>query len=175
MAFSESLKKKVRRRAHFCCCLCKSLGVEVHHIIPQEEGGPETEDNAAPLCPTCHETYGANLQKRKFIREARDLWYEICDKRYASDPDRLDEISITLKNAATKSDLENAVSKLQTLLRDTINDPGMSFEATAQAVTHVSTMIAPGVGVNRQCKKCGTMIGLYVGDQGKCPQCGTPW
>jgi len=44
------------------------MGVEVHHIISQEEGGSDREENAAPLCPSCHETYGANPQKRKFIK-----------------------------------------------------------------------------------------------------------
>jgi len=104
MAFAEALKAKVRKRAHLICCLCKSVGVEVHHIVPQEEHGADTEDNAAPLCPSCHETYGANPQKRKFIREARDLWYEICEKRYASDPERLDEIQRLLKNAVSRDD-----------------------------------------------------------------------
>ena len=60
MSFSKPLKVKVRKKAHLMCCLCKEMGVEVHHIIPQEDAGPDTEDNAAPLCPTCHETYGAN-------------------------------------------------------------------------------------------------------------------
>lgn len=97
MAFPEKLKIDIRRRAHFSCCLCKSLGVEIHHIEPQEEGSPDTDDNAAPLCPSCHETYGANPQKRKFIREARDLWYEICEKRYATDPQQLKIIEDALK------------------------------------------------------------------------------
>jgi hypothetical protein len=92
MAFSEALRASVRRKAHHSCCMCKTLGVEVHHITPQEEEGPDTEDNAAPLCPTCHEIWGANRLKRKFIREARDLWYEICSKRFASDADRLTEL-----------------------------------------------------------------------------------
>jgi hypothetical protein len=104
MAFTEALKTRVRKRAHLACCLCKSMGVEVHHVIPQEEGGPDTEDNAAPLCPSCHETYGANPQKRKFIREARELWYEICEKRFASDPERLDEIKRLLKKTVSYDD-----------------------------------------------------------------------
>jgi 5-methylcytosine-specific restriction endonuclease McrA len=53
MAFTETLKLTVKRKAHFSCCLCHSLGVEVHHIVPQAEGGPDTEDNAAPLCRRC--------------------------------------------------------------------------------------------------------------------------
>ncbi len=85
MPFSETLKKTIRKRAHMACCLCHELGVEIHHIIPQEMGGPDTEDNTAPLCPTCHERYGANPLKRKFIAEARDNWFEICERRFASD------------------------------------------------------------------------------------------
>jgi hypothetical protein len=83
MPFSEQLKLQVRRKAHFKCCLCHALGVEIHHIIPQAEGGVDTEDNAAPLCPSCHDIYGANPEKRKFIRESRDFWYELCERRFA--------------------------------------------------------------------------------------------
>ncbi len=83
MPFAEKLKLEIRRKAHFKCCLCHSLGVEIHHIIPEAEKGPDTEDNAAPLCPTCHDIYGDNPKKRKFIKEARDLWYELCEHRFA--------------------------------------------------------------------------------------------
>ena len=93
MAFAESVKLTVKRKAHFSCCLCHKIGVEVHHIQPQAEGGPDSEDNAAPLCPSCHDDYGANPGKRKFIRETRDFWFDICSKRYASDADRIAEIS----------------------------------------------------------------------------------
>lgn len=48
MGFGEPLKLKVKKKAHFHCCLCKAVGVEIHHILPQEEGGPDTIDNAAP-------------------------------------------------------------------------------------------------------------------------------
>lgn len=92
MGFPETVKTSVRRKSHLQCCLCKSLGVEIHHIIPQAEGGPDTEDNAAPLCPSCHETYGANPVKRKMITEARDLWYEVCERRYAPDADRVERL-----------------------------------------------------------------------------------
>ncbi len=112
MPFPETLKLTIKRRAHFMCCLCHSLGVEVHHIVAEAEDGPDTEDNAAPLCPSCHEIYGANAQKRKFIREARELWYDICERRYVSDPDRIDELGSILSETATKADLEQAVQHL---------------------------------------------------------------
>ncbi len=89
MPFSEDIKLAVKRKSHFKCCLCHALGVEIHHIVPQSEGGQDTADNAAPLCPSCHETYGGNSRKQKFIREARDFWYEHCERRYAADPEYL--------------------------------------------------------------------------------------
>jgi hypothetical protein len=112
MGFSESLKLGIKRRAHFQCSLCHALGVEIHHITPEADGGPDTEDNAAPLCPTCHETWGANPDKRKFIREARDFWYEVCAKRYASDKDLLERIASDVKGGLSKQDLEDAITRV---------------------------------------------------------------
>jgi hypothetical protein len=82
MAFSEAKKLAVKRKSHFRCVVCRTPGVEIHHIIPQAEGGEDSIENAAPLCPTCHEIYGANPTKRKFIIEARDFWYELCEREY---------------------------------------------------------------------------------------------
>jgi hypothetical protein len=92
MAFTEKLKLEVKRAGHFCCCVCRAAGVEIHHLIPQCEGGPDTFDNAAPLCPSCHETYGANPTKKKFLTEARDFWYEVCEKKHAPQGMALSEI-----------------------------------------------------------------------------------
>ena len=82
MVFSEELKKKVREMAAFKCCMCEKSGIQVHHILPEEENGPDTIDNAAPLCPSCHDIYGANPIKRKEIRERRDFWYKYVEKTY---------------------------------------------------------------------------------------------
>lgn len=111
MAFSEQLKLRVRKMAHFQCCLCHSLGVEIHHIVPQAEGGPDSEDNAAPLCPSCHETYGANPVKRKFVKEARDFWYEVCEKRYASDKDQLDRLVGLIESTIKRDELAEVLDQ----------------------------------------------------------------
>lgn len=179
MGFSEQLKLKIKRRAHFCCSLCHAVGVEVHHIIPAAEGSLDTEDNAAPLCPSCHETYGANAEKRKFIREARDFWYEICEKRYASDPARLEEIADLIKDKASKSDLKKGVDKIIDMLQ-TIADRSDTSQAEKQReVSQLSGTIGitpfGGVSAGRYCERCHTYIGLLVGDQGRCPSCGAPW
>ncbi len=60
--------------------------VEVHHIIPQSDNGPDTLDNAAPLCAGCHSDYGGNPDKRKQIKEMRDFWYDLCATRYTNSP-----------------------------------------------------------------------------------------
>lgn len=123
MAFSEDLKLAVKKKSHFSCCLCKSIVIEIHHIIPHEEKGSDTEDNAAPLCPSCHEMYGANPVKRKFIRETRDFWYEICAKRFASDPDRFDEIKQLLEKTVSYDDLQNLKDELLSHIKHEIDTP----------------------------------------------------
>jgi len=80
MPFSPKIKSEVRKKAHYRCCLCSGQPVEVHHIKPENEGGSNTIDNAAPLCANCHADYGNNPDKRKEIRERRDFWYEQCAK-----------------------------------------------------------------------------------------------
>jgi hypothetical protein len=38
------------------CCLCrKRHRVQVHHIVPEAEGGTDDVDNGIPLCPNCHD------------------------------------------------------------------------------------------------------------------------
>jgi hypothetical protein len=75
LPFSEKLKLEVKQKANFRCCRCQSIGVQVHHIIPQQDGGTDDIDNAAPLCPTCHDSFGGNPEKRKEIIQMRDWWY----------------------------------------------------------------------------------------------------
>ncbi len=81
MPFSENLKTALRHRAWHCCCRCHDRKpLEVHHIVPQAEGGPDTEDNAVPLCAQCHADWGGNPEKRKYLRDSRDSWFMRCDK-----------------------------------------------------------------------------------------------
>lgn len=49
MGFSEKVKEEARRKSGFRCVICQEPFVEVHHIIPQSEGGEDTIENAAPL------------------------------------------------------------------------------------------------------------------------------
>ena len=105
MTFPDPLRKSVRTRAHNQCCICEQVGIVIHHIIPQREGGPDTEENAAPLCPSCHDTYEYNSKKRNLIRERRDTWYKICSNRETGGPE-LAEFSAVLQNLPLKEDIE---------------------------------------------------------------------
>jgi hypothetical protein len=143
MGFDEQLKLRVKRRAHFRCCLCHDLYVEVHHIVPEADGGPDTEENAAPLCPSCHERYGANDTKRKFIRDAREFWYELCAERYkATDSAILERISSQLKNVATKAELAGVFSRLSAEIQAQLSNPKSSLESDLRLVAHVTSSIA---------------------------------
>lgn len=103
MAFSEAVKLSAKRKAHFKCCICQrpSVSLEAHHIIPQADGGTDDEDNAAPLCPTCHAEYGANPEKRTAIRVQRDFWYEVCERRYVLDSDKAERLAQLIEGATS--------------------------------------------------------------------------
>lgn len=81
MPFSDPLKTTVKRKANFTCCWCldRTNKVHVHHIVPESQSGPDTEENAAPLCGSCHDLYGNNPDHRKEVRLRRDHWYQICE------------------------------------------------------------------------------------------------
>jgi len=159
--------------------LCHAVYVEVHHIVAESESGSDTEDNAAPLCPSCHETYGRNPDKRKFIREARDFWYEICAKRFTGDADRLRQISEMVEQSATKQDIDKIIGLVKDMLEQIKASDEKTQDQKRKEVSQITGMLGMtpmgGVSIGRQCKKCGTTIGLFIGDQGCCPKCGEPW
>jgi len=83
MAFNQKIIDQVKELADFKCCRCKHISFEVHHIIPQSMGGPDTIENAAPLCPNCHTDFGDNPLKQKEITQMRDLWYKRVKEIYS--------------------------------------------------------------------------------------------
>jgi len=62
MPFSKKLKIEVKQKAHYTCCWCRKIeaSLDVHHIRPESEDGPNTFDNAVPLCKICHDMVGSN-------------------------------------------------------------------------------------------------------------------
>ena len=105
--FPQLTKKKVRSRAWFACCVCKkiSMGLEIHHIQPKAEGGINTEDNAAPLCPSCHRSFGGNQELRSRIREMRDDWYKKCEVLFTKES-RPNEVFNSIYDTFSVEELE---------------------------------------------------------------------
>lgn len=61
MGFSKTVKEEVFVKCARHCCVChKSAGlnIEVHHIIPQKQGGNDSIENAIALCFDCHADAG---------------------------------------------------------------------------------------------------------------------
>ncbi len=178
MPFSEKIKKKVRERAHYKCCLCRQHWVaHVNHIIPEEEDGPSIEDNAAPLCANCHGLYGQNPDKRKFIRGNRDFWYDLCDKSSPPDPEMIREIHDHLhKEVVTKKDLDNALKPLYSMVNQNL-PPSKKLQLISDVTSVISTAAistTPISGVmhtrvQTTCPKCNALSDMGTD---KCPYCG---
>jgi hypothetical protein len=129
MAFSEKIKLLAKQKAAFRCCLCHKPFVEIHHIIPQAEGGPDSLDNAAPLCSSCHDLYGGNPEKRKIIRQMRDYWWELMEnrqKRLTESP-HLDEYCEIHTNSYLENDLRTTKISLYHLI---FEDEGFNDSAS---------------------------------------------
>lgn len=177
MGFSENIKLNIRKRAHFKCCICQRPYVEIHHIIPEADGGENTEENAAPLCPWCHEIYGNDSKKRKYIQQARDAWYERCAKYNSLDSEKIDKIASQLNEKATKKDLENAVVEIHDLLVSIINKPNRTTKELVQEISDVSAAISTtALPYWVHCGYCGRIADSKEEiDSGICKHCGKPF
>lgn len=87
MPFDEETKRKVLLWCDRHCCLCKKAcgtNVEVHHIVPENDGGDSTIGNAIPLCLDCHGSIGqynpkhpkGSSYKTNEIKARREQIYE---------------------------------------------------------------------------------------------------
>src|SRR5664279_3673055 len=89
MPFPDSVRKESLVRSHRHCCVCHNFSgrdVNVHHIILESDGGPNTLDNAIVLCLRCHYEAGHYNPKHPLgtkyspeeLRRHRDQWWELC-------------------------------------------------------------------------------------------------
>ena len=185
MPFTDTLKDKVKRRAHFRCCICRNFFVEAHHIIPQADGGPDDIDNAAPLCPSCHDKFGNNPDKRKTIRQMRDQWYELCEKS-ESNPDvqqfstKLDGLYTGFQTLKSNQEEQNKVLRemrsLVTAFYGHQAEQAMQADTIADliSVSGIATgSVVPqnyGGGLGKTCQSCGQFVS---GNDSKfCSRCG---
>jgi rubrerythrin len=180
MSFDEGIKKEVKEKAAFRCCRCQEIGVEVHHIIPLEHGGPDTQDNAAPLCPNCHTFFGDNPKKRKEITQMRDWWYRKAEEQFPNHNEMLEKINTSLQNMQVNQ--TTSINELKGMLRNISDDmiDKMTPETAKITVSGIlntsvasSATLGNNVHANFSCSNCGTRIGLLIGSN-SCPTCGKP-
>lgn len=91
MGFSPTIKQQAIIASARHCCVChryKGVKIEVHHIIQEADGGPNTFENAIPLCFDCHSDAGhfndrhpkgTKFSKQELLK-SRDTWYEFIKK-----------------------------------------------------------------------------------------------
>lgn len=88
MGFSSQIKERVYIASARRCCVCKNFkgrNIEVHHIVQKADGGPDTFENAIPLCFDCHAEAGHYNPRHpkgaryspSELRAHRDAWYKI--------------------------------------------------------------------------------------------------
>src|SRR5437667_11791297 len=103
MPFPAEVRERALVAAARHCCVChryKGVKVEVHHIIPESDDGPNDLDNAIPLCLDCHTDAGhynpRHPRGTKFspteLKVARDTWYEIVWRGSIEPPDVADAL-----------------------------------------------------------------------------------
>lgn len=89
MPFSKPIREESLVRSHRYCCVCHEFSgrdVNVHHIIQESDGGPNTLDNAIVLCLRCHSEAGHYNSRHPLgakyspeeLRRHRDQWWEQC-------------------------------------------------------------------------------------------------
>ena len=136
--FSEATKEQARRLAFFKCCYCHERpGDDVHHLIPKEEGGTGELDNAILLCVQCHADYGHRPEKRAQLRQARDDWYEIVERRHA--PVALHQVE---EFNALRSDVHQMSKQLRLLTETIIGRFEAGSTGASEVVNIASTMIS---------------------------------
>ena len=77
MAVTRAQKRRLKEEASFECAVpnCKVTSpLQIHHIIHQEEGGLDTDDNLICLCSNHHGRYHENqIDRQSIIRYKQRL------------------------------------------------------------------------------------------------------
>jgi hypothetical protein len=179
MSFPEPIRNEALKKAHFMCVACHAPFVDVHHILPKGEGGTDTLDNAAPLCPGCHGIYGANPVYRKQIRQMRDNWYDVCEKKYGLSnvpvAQKLNEMSETLKTVRLDQvkyqDTLDQIKK--TMLRSLSSTASVINSAETFEEIATASGTANFMGNSNRCWRCGEPFLPTEPFLDYCPRCGT--
>jgi len=114
MGFSSKIKIEILTASARHCCVCHEhygLNIEVHHIIPTEQGGKDTVENAIALCFNCHADAGHYHAKHPKgiklspaeLREHKKKWFAIVLANEINAPSKIKTV-LTFKGESDKRD-----------------------------------------------------------------------
>ena len=89
MPFPPNIRQEALVRSHRRCCVCHEFGgrsVNVHHVVQEADGGPNTLPNAICLCLRCHAEAGHFNPRHPMgtkyspaeLLAHRNQWWEHC-------------------------------------------------------------------------------------------------
>lgn len=163
MPFPPAIRRKVLEQAHYTCCWCQRAGfVEAHHLIPTAENGPDSEENAVPLCPNCHAELGANRELRTAIRTRRDWWIVFCERLAPPRPEWL-EIAEQMKVVATNEDLEVMLDRITSQFSELANQPEKNAPTIIAEMSSFSSTLGHTKSLPFACPYCRSRLIPEVG------------
>jgi hypothetical protein len=189
--FSEADKLKAKEAACFKCCVCRvDPCFEIHHLEPLGGNGL---DNAIPLCPRCHDLYGDDPKRKKFLRQARDYWFRVNKKSPAvimeMNKSILEVVERIEENVITREEAIQIISETaiqtQERLSEKINEE-LKIRDLQGIINTVASMVTSDNYSNRQqakitgetymvvCSICGTIYDnqTFKTQKIKCDNCG---
>src|SRR5262245_9432548 len=97
MPFPNGIREDALVRSGRRCCVCHEFAgraINVHHVIQESDGGPNTIDNAIVLCLRCHSEAGHFNSRHPIgtkyspseLRKHRDKWWTNVAEGRTTDP-----------------------------------------------------------------------------------------
>lgn len=129
MPFDQLVSDSVMVKCGRHCCICRRFKptlLQVHHILPESEGGMSTEDNAIALCINCHSDVHT---KRPFVRRFspdelaghRDNTYGMIARGELTESDHAIEprvASLSYSSASNKMKLSGLAARILSVAAD---------------------------------------------------------
>ena len=149
MSFSQKIKNEIMVASARHCCVCRKsrgLKIEIHHILPKEQGGEDTFENAIALCFDCHADAGHYYAKHpkgtKFspteLFKHKETWFKIVERgNIPSIEDHDIQIEIDYK----KSDLQQILTKETTVYKEVSDFKKVNYKKILKELKSISRPI----------------------------------
>lgn len=158
MPFSNKIREEVLVRSQRRCCICHyftGTKIEVHHIIPEAQGGRNTIDNAIALCFNCHaeaghynpkHPLGSKYSSNELIKH-RDNWWLLCEKNSQTGQTPSEKYKHKANSKYLNESFEIIEKEIGTLWSHWANEPEHSeiirFEGKLIGTAHEEDMNGP--------------------------------